>query len=257
MKRAFAVLAVVTSCLPSTSDYARGPIADAGAPETSTPIVEAGVPEAGPVEAGVDAGTLPKSCKEAKAAQPAATDGFVTTTHGDVYCNMSLDGGGWTMAGRSHDEEDGADQLVPFGWHSVTGDVHDPNHPYSLGVIDFDFDFTQVLIAKVNDPGTMDLGQTYELSLTKTELLAVPTTTFEVDAITTLKGSCRPAGGPSMLFHAGYTSTTNQFHFRDVADGTDKPNQQFGLIWYGFETNFTDCNQGGNLESQGGAVFVR
>src|SRR5690606_9141016 len=47
-----------------------------------------------------------------------------------VFCDLTLDGGGWMLVGRSAPST--TDESPPFGWGVATGDVTDESKPYSL-----------------------------------------------------------------------------------------------------------------------------
>lgn len=162
----------------------------------------------------------------------------------DVYCDMTLDDGGWTLAGRSGTEVPGV--LPPFGWSSATGSVQDPAIPYSLNVTARQLTFTEVLVA------TTDRARAYKIAVAPTFLGtgrdAVPT-----GSILTLTGDCAPPGGPEMLRNTGAASLADVFFFRDVPD----IGQHRGLMPGGFALSYPGCTRGGSLDGVQGVIMIR
>ena len=161
-----------------------------------------------------------------------------------VYCDMTLDDGGWTLAGRSGVEVPGL--ALTFGWSSATGDVHEPKRPYSLNVVASQLAFTDVLVA------TSDGRHAFKFPVVDRSFLAAqgPVPTGTVIAVA---GDCAPLTAPSMLKYAGATSRTDVFFFRDVAD----LGQIRGLKPAGFDLAYPDCTRGGALEGAQGVIMIR
>jgi hypothetical protein len=163
-----------------------------------------------------------------------------------VFCDMTIDNGGWTLAGRSGTLVSGDAQ--PFGWASSTGSVDNSEVPYSLGVIATKLLFSEVLV------GTQDGSRAYKFAVSPAFLTKYASTTVPTGTIVTLAGDCAPQGGPSMLKHAGATSLMDMFFLRDVPD----LGQRRGLGPRGFDlADYDDCERGGLLDGAQGIIMVR
>jgi hypothetical protein len=167
-----------------------------------------------------------------------------------AFCEMTIDNGGWTLVGASSSAiGDGGE---PFGWRYATGDIAAPSAPYSLDVYRANVTFTQILVGD-------RLGDSYSPA-THAYRLTVPPDFIDhggdavmAQDLTTVLGSCMPAGGPGMLHYAGRTLSNTYFAFRDLSDLS----LGFGLTPKGFMLNYTDCMNDGQLNLADGLVFVR
>jgi len=216
----------------------------------SEPAADAGVPDAKDALDAADA-ALPASCRALLVRDPSlrGKSAIYAIAPGDaaalsVYCNMTLDDGGWTLAGRSGVEVPGLP--LPFGWSSATGDVHEPKRPYSLNVVASQIAFTDVLVA------TSDGRHAFKFPVVDRTFLAArdPASTGTVIAVA---GDCAPPKGPSMLKYTGATNRTDVFFFRDISD----VGQLRGLKPAGFDLAYSDCISGGALDGAQGMIMIR
>jgi hypothetical protein len=159
-----------------------------------------------------------------------------------VYCDMTLDKGGWTLVGRSGVRLPAG---IKFGWSSKTGDVQEPALPYSLNVVASRFTFTEVLVATSN--GERAFKFHVNSSFLK-ETGAVST-----GPVMAVAGDCNPEAGPSMLRYAGATHREDVFFLRDGL-GIELP---YGLTPLKFEFEYQDCPKGGNLDDAQGMIMIR
>lgn len=192
------------------------------------------------------------SCAEVHAMDPSASSGvyaIVLARDGitvDVHCEMDVHGGGWTLVARSAPRSE-----VPFGWGVEQGTLGDEDVPYSLGVANRGLPFTEILITRISG-FAMPTENAYVVDVPAGFLEDYRDAAYECDGALTVLGDCAPVSGPAFLRWFGYTDSVDRYFFRDFAS-----NDPWGLFPDGFRTFYDDCNQGGNLNGQQGALFVR
>jgi hypothetical protein len=164
----------------------------------------------------------------------------------EVYCDMDIDGGGWTLVGRSV----GSAAQVPFGWFSSTGLVDDDLAPYSLDAGAALLDFSEVLLGNYTTGKTWGTN-VFRIQVPEDFLYIYTDAPVELTPVT-VQGPCAPTGGPSHLRSWGFTELGDRFWFNDdVLDLTD------GLEWAFLDTDSGGCTTGGDITSGSGMVFVR
>jgi hypothetical protein len=215
-------------------------------------VIEAGGPTGSDANAVVDAGAVTivdanfdigtsKSCKEILARDP-STLGKTGAYTLDLYCEMALDGGGWTLVARSAKGGRGA-----FGWTSNAGAIADLTKPYSKDVVGAGLVFTEILIAD-RDPTT----RAYKLPV-PADFLTHANDRIRSTAVVTLLGDCAPLLAPTMLKYIGATGLTDTFFFRDI----DDLGQHRGLHPDKWDLAYATCELGASLDDKQGFIFVR
>lgn len=163
-----------------------------------------------------------------------------------VYCDMTIDGGGWMMVARSA----GNDDLVDFGWLYDTGQLSDGSEPYSLSINRPGLVVTEMLVGSRSEQ--KDWGDSvYRIGLPEGFVTDYEASAVATDPIT-VAGDCEPGGGPAMLHFAGHVDGVGHYYLRDVP-----ADENFGLYPSGFALSDTACDVSGELHGQQGMIFVR
>lgn len=192
------------------------------------------------------------SCLEILEADPSAPTGTYSIarardgTKVEVHCEMELDGGGWTLVARS---AVGMEEL--FGWAVATGALGNEAVAYSLDAVDVGLPFMEILLAQREGFAT-PVENAYVVEVPDGFLAGYGATAYEHAGARTVLGSCDPDGGPAMLSWVGYTNDQRRLFFRDAPEALP-----YGLQSNGLRTAYPNCQQGGDLDGQQGAVFVR
>ncbi|MBL8612318.1 MAG: hypothetical protein JNL38_33565 [Myxococcales bacterium] len=167
----------------------------------------------------------------------------------DAFCEMTIAGGGWTLAGESHGN---LSSTPDFGWNAASGSLSDTSRPYSLDVVGRGVPFTEVLAVT----GRRDaIVIAYLVTPPPGFPSAHRRSGAGAVASVLLNPSCKDATGdrPDMLSNMGYSDRKDLFFFRD-----NKDEDTFGLEPDGWETNdYDDCPKDGRIAGKQGAVFVR
>ncbi len=242
-------LSFLTACAPFSSS----PAGDGGA-EASSSGGEGGL--LGDAGSGDGASPLAKSCKELLAAGQTTSGRYTVAPQGvafDVYCDMQMAGGGWTLVARTAN----GGNVRRFGWRIATGALGDDDAPYALDATTL-APFTEILFGARG--GAKSWASPVYARALPPELL---TAAALADGLAPSAGSkafvgCAGLQGPEpiMLSRVGKTRTADHFVFTD-SDAT--PN--FGLHPDGWDTNrqggTEDCAYDGALTGKPGMIFVR
>lgn len=163
--------------------------------------------------------TVPRSCNELLSRNNALRNqnGIYNITPSgspsdptiQVYCDMTADGGGWTMIARS---ASGATTSATFGWKYGTGSATDDAVPYSLNLSKNKISFSETMLASYTSGKIIQYAYKQQFSLSNME--SNQTSAFNlVETPTPIVGT----GNTNFrsAIYAGHTNLQNLFFFND------------------------------------------
>lgn len=195
----------------------------------------------------------PRSCAEILLEDPSAETGEHTIVRQrdgariTVWCEMAVDDGGWTLVARSAS----GGSPGAFGWGVARGTVGEESQPYSLDAMDLELPFTEVLIGRRREFATLEQNA-YVIEVPEGFLDDYRLQAFPTEGVRTVLGNCDPQGGPEMMRWLGHTEDEQNYFFRDFPE-----NHEWGLFSNRLRTLYEDCENGGELHDEQGAMFVR
>lgn len=199
------------------------------------------------------------TCAVHKQLQPDAEDGLYYVDNGDpnlvqqVHCNMSVDGGGWTLVGRSAD-----DGRRPFGWGSRTGSAAVTSRYYALDAVRMGFHPTEILVA-MGDGDSNDVDNVaYKWpragdALPGDLLQSYGDARHDATNVQQVQGNCQPNDRRAFRY-IGHVDDEWRFFFDNDNWYSERGLEQDGFRLAGSDNS---CGDNGRLDNDHGLIFVR
>jgi len=165
-----------------------------------------------------------------------------------AWCDMSTDGGGWTLIARS--VVSGA--ATAFGWRQATGSASDESQPYSmnLAAVGEGLQFSQLLITSYSAGKSID--DAHKIFVPPAFIANCRNAPCPRQGGAGVAGSCGFVGVRAMLRTGRYTDLEQSYWFYE----DDMFDDQWGLHPSGYNMKYGDCRSGG-LDGDQGMLFVR